>query len=81
MLLKSLDCPVSKLVNNDTCPRPTTESYTAGLALMVFQYWHIEPSGAHARQLPPQKASLAARSLCATIPSASSALQPTVART
>jgi hypothetical protein len=49
MLLKSLDCPVSKFVNSDTCPRPTTESYSAGLALMVFQYWLIEPSGAHAR--------------------------------
>jgi hypothetical protein len=38
MLLTSFDCLVSKLVTSDTSPRPTIESYTAGLALMVFQY-------------------------------------------
>ena len=26
MLLKSLGCQVSKLVNSDTCPRPTTQA-------------------------------------------------------
>ena len=41
MLLNGLECPVSKLVNGDTCPRPTTQGSTIFVRLTKFQRFFL----------------------------------------